>query len=148
MIVGANLTVRLSVTVNGSRRRVFAAMTDPEQVAEWWGPKGFTCPEVNLDVRVGGVCGIAMRPPVGDLFHLVGAYVEVVPPSRLAYTFRWEPPDPDDRETIALLTLRDANGATDVELLQGPFVTEPRRDLHQAGWADSLARLASHLAAT
>ena len=148
MIVGANLTVRLSVTVNGSRRRVFAAMTDPEQVAEWWGPKGFTCPEVNLDVRVGGVCGIAMRPPVGDLFHLVGAYVEVVPPSRLAYTFRWEPPDPDDRETIALLTLCDANGATDVELLQGPFVTEARRDLHQAGWADSVARLASHLAPT
>ena len=148
MIVGATLTVRLSVTVNGSRRSVFAAMTDPEQVAEWWGPKGFTCPEVSLDVRVGGVYRIAMRPPVGELFHLVGAYVEVVPPSRLAYTFRWEPPDPDDRETIARLMLRDANGATDVELLQGPFVTEARRDLHQAGWADSLARLASHLAPT
>ena len=98
------------MTVNGSRRRVFAAMTDPEQVAEWWGPKGFTCPEVKLDVRVGGVYRIAMRPPVGELFHLVGAYVEVVPPSRLAYTFRWEPPDPDDRETVARLTLRDANG--------------------------------------
>ena len=55
MIVGAPLTIALSVTVNGSRRRVFAAMTDPEQVAGWWGPKGFTCPEVKLDVRVGGV---------------------------------------------------------------------------------------------
>jgi uncharacterized protein YndB with AHSA1/START domain len=148
VIVGATLTVTLSVTVNGSRHRVFAAMTDPEQVAEWWGPKGFTCPEVNLDVRIGGVYRIAMRPPVGELFHLVGAYVEVVPPSRLAYTFRWEPPDPDDRETIARLTLRDANGAADVELLQGQFATEARRDLHQAGWADSLARLASHLAPT
>ena len=62
MIVGATLTVRLSVTVNGSRRCVFAAMTDPEQVAEWWDPQGFTYPEVNLDVRVGGVYGIAMRP--------------------------------------------------------------------------------------
>ena len=146
--MGATLTVALSVTVNGSPRRVFAAMTDPEQVAEWWGPNGFTCPEVNLDVRVGGVYRIAMRSPMGELFHLTGAYVEVVPPSRLAYTFRWEPPDPDDRETIARLTLRDANGATDVELLQGPFATEARRDLHQAGWADSLARLASHLTPT
>ena len=148
MIVSATLTVALSVTVDGSRRHVFAAMTDPEQVAEWWGPKGFTCPEVNLDVRVGGVYRIAMRPPVGELFHLVGAYVEVVPPSRLAYTFRWEPPDSDDRETIARLTLRDTNGVTDVELLQGLFATEARRDLHQAGWADSLARLARYLTPT
>jgi uncharacterized protein YndB with AHSA1/START domain len=145
--VTRTLTVRLSVTVNGSRRRVFAAMTDPEQVAEWWGPNGFTCPEVSLDVRVGGAYRIAMRPPVGEVFQLVGEYVEVDPPSRLAYTFRWEPPDPDDRETMARLTLRAANGATDVELIQGPFATEARRDLHQAGWADSLARLASHLAA-
>jgi len=136
------------VTVNGSRRRVFAAMTDPEQVAEWWGPKGFTCPEVNLNVRVGGMYRIAMRPPVGELFHLVGAYVEVVPPSRLAYTFRWEPPDPDDCETIARLRLRDVHGATEVELVQGPFATEARRDLHQAEWVDSLARLASYLAPT
>ena len=146
--VVSTLTVRLSVTVDGSPRRVFAAMTDPRQVAEWWGPNGFTCPEVSLDVRVGGVYRIAMRPPVGEVFHLVGAYVEVDPPSRLEYTFRWEPPDPDDRETIARVTLRDANGATDVELIQGPFATEARRDLHQAGWVDSLTRLASHLAPT
>jgi uncharacterized protein YndB with AHSA1/START domain len=146
--VVTTLTVRLLVTVDGSPRRVFAAMTDPEQVAEWWGPNGFTCPEVNLDVRVGGGYRIAMRPPAGEVFHLVGAYVEVDPPARLGYTFRWEPPDPDDRETIARLTLRDANRATDVELIQGPFATESRRELHQAGWVDSLARLASHLAPT
>jgi uncharacterized protein YndB with AHSA1/START domain len=85
---------------------------------------------------------------VGEVFHLVGAYVEVDPPSRLGYTFRWEPPDPDDRETVARLTLRDANGATDVELIQGPFATESRRDLHQAGWVESLTRLASPLAPT
>jgi uncharacterized protein YndB with AHSA1/START domain len=89
-----------------------------------------------------------MRPPAGDVFHLVGEYIEVDPPARLAYTFRWEPPDPDDRETTARLTLREANGATDLELVQGLFATEARRDLHQAGWADSLARLASHLRMT
>lgn len=50
--------------------------------------------------------------------------------------------------TIASLTLHEANGSTEIELTQGPFATEARRDLHQAGWADSLARLASHLAPT
>jgi uncharacterized protein YndB with AHSA1/START domain len=146
--MAATMIVTLSATVDASRQRVFDAMTDPEQVAEWWGPHGFTCPEVTLDVRVGGGYRIAMRPPDGEIFHLVGAYVEVDPPSRLAYTFRWEPPDPDDRETTARLTLRDANGTTAVQLTQGPFVTEARRDLHEAGWSDSLGRLAGYLAPT
>ena len=109
------------------------------------GLRDFTCPEVIFDVRVGGAYRIAMQPPEGELFHLVGEYVEVSPPSRLAYTFRWEPPDPDDQETLARLTLRERGGATEIELTHGPFATEARRDLHEAGWSDTLARLARHL---
>jgi uncharacterized protein YndB with AHSA1/START domain len=97
-------------------------------------------------VRVGGAYRIAMQPPEGELFHLVGEYVEVRPPSRLAYTFRWEPSDPDDRETVARLALRERAGVTEIELTQGPFATEARRELHEAGWTDTLARLARHLA--
>jgi uncharacterized protein YndB with AHSA1/START domain len=96
--------------VEASPQRVFEAITDPEQVAEWRGPEGFTCPEVTLDPRVGGVYRIAMQPPEGELFHLAGEYVEVEPASGLAYTFRWEPPDPDDRETVARLVLRERDG--------------------------------------
>ena len=104
---------------------MFEAMTDPEQVAQWWGPEGFTCPEVTLDAKVGGATGIAMQPPEGgELFHLAGEYLEVQPPTRLAYTFRWEPPDPDDRETVARLALHARDGATEVALTQGLFATE------------------------
>jgi uncharacterized protein YndB with AHSA1/START domain len=144
--VAAQLTVKLSGIVQASPQRVFDAMTDPEQVAEWWGPEGFTCPAVSLDPRVGGAYRIAMQPTDGELFHLAGEYVEVEPPSRLAYTFRWEPPDPDDRETVACLVLHERDGATEVELTQGPFATEARRELHRAGWTDTIARLANHLA--
>lgn len=140
------LTLEVSGLVPAPPWRVFDAMTDPEQVAVWWGPEGFTCPEVLLDVRVGGSYRIAMQPPVGELFHLVGEYVEVEPPSRLSYTFRWEPPDPDDRETVAHLLLRDRGADTEVRLTQGPFATDARQELHRAGWADTLARLARHLA--
>lgn len=145
--MAAELTVRLFRMVQALPPRVFEAMTDPEQVAKWWGPEGFTCPEVTLDPRVGGAYRIAMQPPDGELFHLVGEYVEVEPPSRLAYTFRWEPPDPDDRENVARIALRERDGATEVALRHGPFATEARRELHKAGWTDSLIRLASHLAA-
>ena len=108
------------------------------------GARGIHLPEVTLDVRVGGAPdrdaasrGRALPPRRG--------VVEVRPPSHLAYTFRWEPPDPDDRETVARLALRERAGATEIELTQGPFATEARRELHQAGWTDSLARLARHL---
>ena len=143
--MAAELTVKLSSSVQAPPQRVFEAMTDPNQVADWWGPEGFTCPEVIFDVSVGGAYRIAMQPPEGELFHLVGEYVEVSPPSRLAYTFRWEPPDPDDQETLARLTLRERGGATEIELTHGPFATEARRELHEAGWTDTLARLARHL---
>ena len=143
--MAGELTVKFSSRVQAPPRRVFEAMTDPNQVAAWWGPEGFTCPEVTLDVRVGGAYRIAMQPPQGELFHLVGEYVEVSPPSHLAYTFRWEPPDPDDRETVARLALRESAGATEIELTQGTFATEARRELHEAGWTDTFDRLARHL---
>ena len=146
--MGAELIFELSRIVEDSPQRVFEAMTDPEQVAQWWGPEGFTCPEVTLNAKVGGAYRIAMQPPEGgELFHLAGEYLEVQPPTRLAYTFRWEPPDPDDRETVARLALHARDGATEVALTQGLFATEARRELHKAGWTDTLARLASHLAA-
>lgn len=142
------LTFQLSRVLERPPQRVFEAMTDGEQVAEWWGPEGFTCSEATLDARLGGAYQIAMQPPVGELFHLVGEYIEVHPPFRLAYTFRWEPPDPDDRETVVRAALHARDDATEVKLTQGPFATEARRNLHQAGWSETLVRLASHLRRT
>ena len=44
---------------------VFKAWTDPKQVAQWWGPKGFTNPVCEMDVRPGGALRIVMRAPDG-----------------------------------------------------------------------------------
>jgi uncharacterized protein YndB with AHSA1/START domain len=140
------LALELSGVVEAAPARVYAAMTDPEQVAAWWGPDGFTCPEVILDVRVGGAFRIAMQPPEGEVFHLVGEYVALDPPSRIAYTFRWVPPAPDDRETVARLHLVARGSDTVVRVTQGPFSTPERLELHRAGWSDTLARLARHVA--
>ncbi len=82
-----------------------------------------------------------MQPPDGDLFYLSGEFREVDRPVRLAYTFRWDPPDPDDRQTVARLSLRDRGDRTEVLLTQGEFATEERLALHEHGWTDSLGRL-------
>ena len=79
-----------------------------------------------------------MQPPEGDLFHLSGELREVDPPARLAFTFRWDPPDPDDRETLVALSLEDRGDETEVQFLQGEFATEERRALHEDGWGGLL----------
>lgn len=120
---------------------VFSACTDPEELAKWWGPRGFSVPSVEMDLRAGGRYRIAMQPPEGDLFHLSGEFLEVEPPSRLVYTFVWEPPDPDDRETVVTMTFEERDGSTALVLHQEGFATEARRALHEDGWTDSLDRL-------
>ncbi len=77
----------------------------------------------------------------GDLFYLSGEFREVNSPARLAYTFRWDPPDPDDRETVVTLALKDLGEATELVFAQGTFATEERRALHEQGWRDGLDRL-------
>ncbi|MDP8993047.1 MAG: SRPBCC domain-containing protein [Actinomycetota bacterium] len=86
-----------------------------------------------------------MQPPEGEAFYLTGEFREVAPPTRLAYTFRWEDPDPDDVETMVDLSFRDLGGSTEVLLAQGPFKTEARRALHRDGWADTFDKLEDQL---
>jgi uncharacterized protein YndB with AHSA1/START domain len=120
---------------------VFAAFSDPNQLVKWWGPEGFTTPSVEFQARVGASYRIEMQPPEGDSFYLTGEFREVDPPTRLAYTFAWEDPDPDDVETLVALSFRDLRGSTEVALTQGPFKTEARRALHRDGWTDSFDKL-------
>ena len=63
------------------------------------------------------------------------------PPSRLAYTFRWDEPLPADREAVVTLSLNAVGGATEVSLSQGEFATEERLMLHRSGWTDSFEKL-------
>jgi uncharacterized protein YndB with AHSA1/START domain len=139
------LTLHLEKALAASPERVYAACVEPDRLAEWWGPAGFTSPSVELDVREGGQYRIAMQPPEGELFHLRGEFREIDPPRRLGYTFVWEEPDPDDQETVVMLSFREVPEGTRLVLDQGPFATEARYSLHEAGWTEGLERLARTL---
>jgi len=135
------LVLNLTCTLDAPRERTYRMLTEPAELATWWGPSGFTMPQAEVDLRVGGGYRFSMQPPDGDLFHLSGEFVEVDPPSRLVYTFRWDEPTPDDRETVVTLTLDDVGGSTVIALSQGSFTTEERLALHRGGWTDSFQRL-------
>ena len=139
--MAAELTLHLERVLRAPRPLVFRMHAEPDLLAQWWGPKGFSAPSIELDVRVGGGYRIAMQPPDGDRFFLLGEFREVNPVTRLVYTFRWEPPDPDDRETVVAFSLRELGESTALTVDQGPFATEGRRALHEQGWTDSLDRL-------
>ena len=123
------------------RAVVFRAFVDPNQLAKWFGPKGFTIPSVEFSPRVGQHYRIEMQPPHGEHFSLIGEVCEVASPSRLAFTFVWEEPNPDDVETQVGLSFRDLGESTEVDFTQGLFKTEERRALHHDGWSDSFDKL-------
>jgi len=133
--------LQLSRALPAPPDRVCAMLTEAGELAKWWGPAGDGCDEIELDLRVGGHYRFTMAPPDGEPFHLSGEFREVNPPNRLAYSFRWDEPDPDDRETLVTLTLEPVGDFTMLSLTQGEFAAETRLALHHDGWRESLAKL-------
>jgi uncharacterized protein YndB with AHSA1/START domain len=90
--------VRITRQFPVSREEVFAAWTEPALFRQWFTPPGGISPSAELDVRPGGKYRITMNPPRGlpGPIYVVGAYLEVLAPERLVYTFGWELPPPDD----------------------------------------------------
>ena len=127
---------------------VFTAFTDPDKMRRWWGPEGFTIADLRFQAQVDEDYRIEMQPPGGDAFYLTGEFREVDAPIRLAYTFVWEPPDPDDVETLVVLSFADLGVSTGVALTQGAFKTEARRALHRDGWTGSFDKLERLLSAS
>lgn len=136
-----DLTLEVNRVLQAAPAVVFGAFRDPNELAKWWGPEGFSIPSLEFDARAGESYRIEMQPPEGDSFYLTGEFREVDPPVHLAFTFVWEDPDPDDVENLVNLSFRDLGGSTEVALGQGPFKTEARRALHRDGWTDSFDKL-------
>lgn len=127
--------------------QVFGLLTEPPELAKWWGPHGFTTPEIHIDLRVGGSLRFTMQPPDGEPFHLSGEFLQIEFPSELTLTFRWDEPVPDDRENVVELSLDSLDGRTTVTLTRGEFATMERLDLHRSGWTESFEKLGAVLKA-
>ena len=121
--------------------RVFGLLTEPTELAKWWGPHGFSTPEVQIDLSVGGSYRFTMQPPEGNPFHLSGEFLRIRAPFTLRFTFRWEEPGPDDRDTVVELSLESLGERTKVTVTQEAFATDERLELHRGGWADSFEKI-------
>ncbi|HSY27330.1 MAG TPA: SRPBCC family protein [Burkholderiaceae bacterium] len=76
----------ISRLLDAPRELVFKAWTDPVHMARWWGPKMFSAPICEMDVRPGGSHRIVMRSPDGEDYPIKGYFREVVEPERIVMT--------------------------------------------------------------
>ncbi len=135
------LVLNLECTLDAPPEEVFRMLTESTELVKWWGPQDFTIPAAELSLSEGGRYRFRMAPPDGEPFHLSGEFLEIDPPWRLVYTFLWEEPTPDDRETVVDLSLGSTGEATRLVLSQGPFLTDERLELHRSGWTESFEKL-------
>jgi uncharacterized protein YndB with AHSA1/START domain len=131
------------------RDLVFKCWTDPEHMAKWFGPKGFTSTVLKNDPRPGGGYRIHMRGPDGDDHWTQGVFREIVPPERLVMVGSWADAEgnPTRPETVLTLIFEEVDGKTKLTLHNAIFESVSARDAHRGGWSSSLDRLAVYLAA-
>lgn len=144
-ITGRELTI--TRVFDAPRWLVFRAWTDPEQLARWWGPAGFTAPSVTMDVRPGGAWRTYIGSESGDIERWMhGVYREIDEPDRLVFTFAWEEPDGTlGNETLVTVTFADHGDKTEMIFHQAVFTSTEERDSHHEGWSECFDDLATYL---
>ncbi len=145
-------TVVITRVFQASREVVFAAWTDPTHLAAWWGPRGFTNPVCEVDMRVGGKLRIVMRGPDGAEHPMIGTFREITPPERLVFTNIAT----DSAGTVLLEGLTtvtfvehgDGHTRLTVESRAVARVDYASRMLEgmEVGWTQSIDRLGEHIA--
>jgi uncharacterized protein YndB with AHSA1/START domain len=138
--------LRLTRRFAAPRERVFDAWTDPLLLSRWWAAlQGWETSWAEVDLRQGGRYVLSMRDGATGAVHtVVGEYVEVRRPERLAYTWTWEG-DPDvmrgSEGTLVEVVFAEDGEGTQLVLTHGGFADARIRDLHGEGWAGCLAKL-------
>jgi len=77
--------LELTRIFDAPRELVFKAWTDSARLKQWWGPRNFTNPVCEIDVRPGGAIRIDMRAPDGVVYPMTGVFQEVVEPERIVF---------------------------------------------------------------
>ena len=136
------------------RDLVWMMFADPYHLSQWWGPKGFTNPVVELDLRPGGRWYHVMRGPDGKDYPADSEFIEVSPPERIVYrnrqleaeAFGNNPPP----SFLRVITLTDLGDGRTRLTLDAYFDTAANKDAivrrgFREGVLESFDKLAAHL---
>ncbi len=128
-------------------KTVWDAWVDPKQVAQWWGPRGFTLTNHSKDVRTGGHWNYTMHGPDGVDYPNKTKYLEVEKYSRMVYDHGGN----DEQAPLFRVTVHfiDLNGKTKMEMIMAlataEAATETKKFIKKAGGNSTWDRLAEYL---
>ena len=149
MSVGSEYDLEISRVLRVPRALVWQAWSDPAHLKEWWCPKPWTTEVLAFDLRPGGAFHTFMRGPDGGTSDNPGAFLEVVPQSRLVWTSalleHWRPAADPWMPMTAYINLSDEGEHTRyvATVLHKDKAT---RDQHEAmgffdGWGTCITQL-------
>ncbi len=135
-------TVRLHRVLSTRPEKVYRAFLEPDALAKWLPPNGFTCTVHALEPSVGGTYRISFRNFTTGVSHAFGGrYVELVPHERLRYTDRFEDANlPGEIEVT--VSLKKVSVGTELHIVQAGLPDVIPVAACYLGWQQSLRSLA------
>lgn len=145
----ADRTLTLTRIIDAPPAKVFEAWTNPELLKQWFAPKPWTTPKVEVDLRPGGRCNFTMRGPDGQEDPNEGVYLEVVPNRKLIFTDAFTEgfvPKDGAPFMVATITLEDAPGdKTKYTAVARHWTTETREQHEKMGFHEGWGVCADQL---
>ncbi len=135
-------TIRLHRVLRTTPDKVYRAFLDPEAMAKWLPPNGFTGKVHQLDAKVGGTHKMSFTNfTTGNRHSFGGTYLELVPYERIRYTDKFDDPNLPG-ELQVTITLKKVSVGTELNIVQEgvPEVIPP--EACYLGWQESLMLLA------
>jgi len=147
---GSAPELRLTRVFDAPRSLVFRAWTDPEHLARWWGPHGWTNPRCEFDARPGGAIFVEMSGPDGTRHPMGGTVREVTAPERLVFSCGVLLEDGSFHfEVLNTVTFSESDGKTTVSLHAQVVNAQPGYEQFwkgaSTGWRQSLEKLEDSL---
>jgi uncharacterized protein YndB with AHSA1/START domain len=141
--------LNLTRVIDAPRQSLWRCWTEPELIKQWFTPRPWTTPVVEVDVRPGGASRMIFRGPDGEEFPNHGVYLEVVPGERLvftdAYTAGWMPSAKPFMTGI--ISFADEAGGTRYTVRALHWSAEDRTRHEEMGFHDGWGRATDQLAA-
>jgi uncharacterized protein YndB with AHSA1/START domain len=142
--------LKITRVFDAPRELVFKAWTDVEHLKRWWGPRDFTNPVCEIDVRRGGAIRIDMRSPDGTVYPMTGVFQEVIAPERLVFkSMAMDGAGARLFEILNTVLFGDEHGKTrltiEARVLKTTADAGQYLDGMNEGWNQSLDRLAEVL---
>ena len=134
-------TVRLHRVLATRPEKIYRAFLEPDALAKWLPPNGFTCTVHQLEGKVGGSFRMSFRNfTTGAAHSFGGKYLELVPGELVRYTDRFEDPNLPG-EIRVTVTLRKASVGTEVTIVQEGLPEAIPLEACYLGWQESLRNL-------